>query len=300
MTEAVGYGILTYPSIPNIGDWIQSFAARQFLPRIDYEIERERLGRPPMGDGPIRLILNGWFMHDAAQWPPHARIQPLPISMHFVRPGRSRLRRWARTPLDRMLGDAGGEYLRRHSPIGARDRQTLGFLQEYGIPSYLSGCLTLALRPFSNVQRLPQVIACDLSPCALGALQNRCGLPVATVTHTQAMQGSVSGFAAAERMLRTYQSAHAVVTSRVHVALPCLALGVPVLLVCPKPLDGRIAGAADLVHSCTEDAFVSGRYDYDVNAPPANPDQHRQLAMALTQRCVDFVSKPAAVELSAR
>ena len=39
---SVRFGLLTY-STPNLGDYIQSLAARSFLPRIEARIDREAL-----------------------------------------------------------------------------------------------------------------------------------------------------------------------------------------------------------------------------------------------------------------
>ena len=57
----VKYGLLTYRT-ENIGDEIQSIAARQFLPRVDVYVERDSLNNV-VSDEKIKLIMNGWFTH---------------------------------------------------------------------------------------------------------------------------------------------------------------------------------------------------------------------------------------------
>jgi len=57
----VKYGLLTYRT-ENIGDEIQSIAARQFLPRVDIYVERDSLNNV-VSDEKIKLIMNGWFTH---------------------------------------------------------------------------------------------------------------------------------------------------------------------------------------------------------------------------------------------
>ena len=37
------FGLVVYPETQNLGDDIQSYAAMQFLPRVDYYLDRERL-----------------------------------------------------------------------------------------------------------------------------------------------------------------------------------------------------------------------------------------------------------------
>ena len=77
------FGLLTYAENKrffNVGDYIQSLAARQYLPSVDCHINREELGAYK-GD-PVKLIMNGWFTHNAANWVPAPSIDPLFVSFH--------------------------------------------------------------------------------------------------------------------------------------------------------------------------------------------------------------------------
>ena len=284
------FGLLSYPGIANLGDTIQSLAARRFLPQVDALIPRERLSEPPAHPGPVRTILNGWFMHDPALWPPHPAIVPLPVAMHFAEPGVSRLRRWAVSPLERMLSGAGGEWLRRWGPIGARDVWTLEALEKRGIPAWHSGCLTLTL-PQRPVPRGETVVACDLPELALAALRRQTSAPLLCVTHGGGEALDQCGqVAAAERLLDAYASAAAVVTTRIHCALPCLALGTPVLLLHDGAPGRRVGDMLPLLHSATFAEFAALRHPYDLAAPPPNPTAFQPLAAKLIQVCADFVA----------
>lgn len=284
------FGLLSYPGIANLGDAIQALAAKRFLPRVDALIPREQLSAPLAG-GPLRTILNGWFMHEPANWPPHPAIEPLPISMHFVPPGVSHLRRWAKSPIDRMLSGAGADYLRRWGPVGARDLGTLEQLEARGIPAWHSGCLTLTL-PRPDVARGEDIVACDLSPKALAHLRASTARQVVAVTHLGGETLDHAGQeAAAQALLAAYAGAAAVVTTRIHAAQPCLALGTPVLLLLlpPRP-QRRVSDVAALLHACDERAFLRGVHDFDLAAPPPNPDGFRRFAAELEARCRAFVS----------
>lgn len=289
----VRFGLLAYPGGANLGDAIQSLAAQQYLPRVDALVERERISQaPPPGEGGLRTILNGWFMHDAAFWPPHRDVEPLPISMHFVEPGVSHLRRWAKSPLERMLSDAGGEWLRHWGPIGARDRFTLEQLDRRGIAAYHSGCLTLTL-PALPVARGDAVIACDLTPAALARMRSLTDRTIVEVTHLGGESLDHAGQQAAARtLLELYAGAAAVITTRIHAAQPCLALGAPVLLLTPPRAGRRISDTAELLHSCSEADFLAGRCEFDMADPPPNPETFRPLAAALAERCRAFVNRP--------
>ena len=290
MTQA-RFGLLAYPGIANLGDPIQSLAARQFLPRVDALIPRERISAPLEG-GPLRTILNGWFMHKPSHWPPHPAIAPLLISMHFVPAGVSHLRRWATSPIDRMLSGPGADYLRRWGPVGARDPGTLEQLEARGIPAWHSGCLTLTLsRP--NVAPSGDIVASDLSPAALAHLRRTAPGEIVVVTHLggEALDQAAQE-AAAEALLARYAAAAAVVTTRIHAALPCLALGTPVLLLLPPRPPRRVSDVAGLLHTCDERDFLRNRHHFDLAAPPPNPEAFRRFVPELEARCRAFIGAP--------
>lgn len=288
MTD-IAFGLLSYPGIENLGDVMQARAARRFMPRVDCLIERERLATQ-QHDGAVKLIMNGWFMHDDSQWPPHPSILPLLISMHFVEPPKPRIRKWHRFNRDRMLEGAGAEFLRAHGPVGARDMVTFEALEAAGIPAYHSGCLTLTMRHERSAPRGEYIVACDLSPRDLKGLQKlAAGREIISITHLGGeLLDQARQEAAVEQLLDLYAGAAAVVTSRIHAAQPCLGIGTPVLLVHPSKPARRIADVAQLMHHCTSDDFVRGRCDFNFLAPPANPERHLPLVNELVARCSAF------------
>lgn len=288
------FGLLDYPGLTNLGDTIQALAARRFLPRVDVLVPRERLSAPlAEHDGPLRMILNGWFMHDTNFWPPNPAIEPLLISMHFVQGGRPRLRRWIRSRLERMLSGPGAEFLRRWGPVGARDAFSLEQLERRGIPAYHSGCLTLTLPRREGIARADAIVACDVPPDALAHLRTTAARPVEEVTHVIGKQlDAVGRDAAANALLDRYAAAAAVVTTRIHAALPCLALGTPVLLVHDARPPRRIEDMTALFHSCPLNDFATGRSAFDFANPPPNPDSFIPLARDMTRRCETFVARP--------
>lgn len=284
-----GFARLSYPGLGNLGDAIQSLAASRFLPGASQHIDRETISQAQLA-GPVKIILNGWFMHEPGFWPPHPSIQPLLISMHFVEPSRNPIRRLIKSPRKLMLKGAGAEFLRQWGPVGARDRVTLEALETAGIPAYHSGCLTLTLRAPQGVGRCDHIVACDLPPSALHKLKMlAAGREVISTSHAAGEDMSAQGQESAARaLLQTYATASVVVTTRIHAALPCLAFGTPVLLLIEKRALRRITDMAMLVHSCSVRDFVEGDCDYDILSPPTNPTDHLQLARDLVARCKDF------------
>jgi hypothetical protein len=284
------YALLSHFGTDNIGDDIQAVAAARFLPRVDRFVDREELSSDPGGPGPIRLILNGWFMHRPRNWPPHAKLRPLPVSLHVARGVRSRRRPWAPTIASLMLSRDGRDWLNRFGPVGTRDMWTLDLLQRQRIESYHSGCLTLTLPPGGPRAAEAEVVACDLAPALLCELTDRLGAPPRTVSHLVRTDMAVKDrIAKAEALLEVYAGAAAVVTTRLHCALPCLALGTPVLFVDTGFEPWRCQPAIDLAHSCSPDDFLARRDGFDPLDPPSNPGRHVAHARDLASRCRAFV-----------
>ena len=116
----------------NIGDYIQAVAAEQFFEHIDVYVERERLDE--YSGEPVKLIMNGWFMHEPTHWPPVPAICPLFVAFHV----NSLVKEF-------MLSSQGVDYLKKHEPIGCRDEDTESLLRSKGVNAYFSACLTLTL-----------------------------------------------------------------------------------------------------------------------------------------------------------
>lgn len=129
------YGLLIYKDNDehiNIGDYVQSLAAEQFLPAVDTYLNRENLNNY---SGPkVKLIMNGWFLHEPKNWPPSSDIDPLFISFHL------------NLKSQKILNDPKTiEHFKKHEPIGCRDKLTASIIKEKGIQTYFSSCLTTTL-----------------------------------------------------------------------------------------------------------------------------------------------------------
>ncbi|WP_299311848.1 polysaccharide pyruvyl transferase family protein [uncultured Aquimarina sp.] len=276
------YGLLTYDenkNFFNVGDNIQSLAAKQYLPKVDALLNRERLGEYK-GD-PIKLIMNGWFTHNIHNWVPSEGIDPLFVSFHMNN-----------TAAPAMLSEKGIAYLKKHEPIGCRDQFTADTLKAKGIDAYFTGCLTLTLDSYKvdDSERGNDVYIVDplySYPRAEKVFYNT------KITIKNILNGSAfklgkkdkhvkkfiskevldtaifinqeppsktytdeEKFAMAEDLLNKYAKARLVITSRIHCALPCLAMGTPVIFV---------NGFDSFVDSCRFDGILElfNRIDMD-------------------------------------
>lgn len=145
---------------------------------------------------------------------------------------------------DTLFNDpANLDYLRRVGPIGCRDEYTLLRLREHGLPAYLNGCLTATLprRDPEKASRADQVYFVD-APESLADyiprplfdncvfLSQQSYVPAETLKDTPRINALVR-----ERYDEYRDRAALVVTSRLHVASPCLAMGIPVILAMDVP-----------------------------------------------------------------
>jgi hypothetical protein len=281
----------------NIGDHIQTRAAAALLPRVDLVAPRDDLAgfRP---EGPVKLLCNGWFGTAPQNFVLPAAVDVFVLSVHLserVAPGPE----GAGVALGALLGDVEPmrERLRRTGPVGARDLPTLRLLERLQVPAYFSGCLTLTLAPIAEVVPSGAIVLCDVPADVEAHIRRITRRPVVAVSHEGspgiARPGALdAALAEADQRLRLYQGAHLVVTSRLHCALPCLALGTPVRLLHPVREAERFEGLAELVHVLPPAPLGSLTVDL-MEAPGPNLTAHLAIAERLRAEVAAFVARPS-------
>lgn len=252
------YGVIVYEggkfkeqNILNLGDYVQSTAAKQFLPEVNHHVTRE--GMHLYNDESIKMIMNAWYMANPDNFPPSDKITPLYVSVHLNS-----------SIVDRIFRPEVIEHFKKHQPIGCRDNHTRDLLRAKGIDAYYSGCMTLTLgHTYKRDNVTDEVIFADImhdslsvkqllkQPLRLGKrilngrikelsikrdvlkkyfdedILNRAVYIDQMVPYIDARVG----FKMADQYLKRLSSARLVVTSRIHTALPCLAMGTPVIFV---------------------------------------------------------------------
>ena len=249
--------VLDYPKSDNLGDYVQTIAAKMMLSEDPISIDREKLNS--YSGTPACLIMNGWFMENPKNWPPSTQITPLFVSFH-INP----------TVAKQMTSPASIAYMKRHEPIGCRDLYTTELLISKGIKAYFSGCLTLTLNRenfLKNTNQPKSILVISvlerLKPKRV-KWKNKDNLvllgsqwlkyPFKNVKYKRAMRRvdrflvtqpetvikrsqiiSNPNIPPAQKetlamdQLRAIASAKLVITSRIHSALPAIAMGIPVL-----------------------------------------------------------------------
>lgn len=280
------YGVLFNRRTENIGDDIQSYAQMRFLPQIDYVIDRERLDTFSCEEK-VAVIMNAWYMYNKSNWPPSASIYPLLLSMHIAEDDYFGIG-------TKFLDGLGGDYLRNHGPVGARDESTLNLLQKKEIESYWSGCMTLTIEQFPNISKDGNVCFVDLDEEISNFLEKEYSdISIVYLSHIVEYINDEKTFEdrieRVKKLLKRYQAASYVVTSRLHCALPCLALGTPVVLVYKEEYDSRMSSFLPILNVTTRDDILNGKFRFDFLNPPQNKDEYKKIRANLENRCRHFI-----------
>lgn len=282
------YALLSYNRTNNLGDEVQSLAARRFLPRVDEFVERDQLAdfRPKEM---TRIICNGWFLHNPEKFDLRENVEPLLVSFHAT-PRRGRGLSFSFVDMLRQVPEVC-ELLKRAGPVGARDLYTWKLMKGLSVPTYFSGCLTLTFNRPEAAQREEQIVMTDVDPVVAARVRAVTDRNILMIKHRfNRMIESTASFCRAERLLDIYARAHLVVTSRLHVMLPCLAFGTPVILVGNHLSDPRFDGLKDLCNHSTIDNFAALPDEW-FDKPEPNPRRHLGLRTELIDRVQTFAAE---------
>lgn len=246
MMPSAGLAVLSYRT-GNIGDDIQSLAAARLLSgplcRVDRDFGTLQCLQPETHER-HRLLANGWYSHNPLTWPWAPEILPLLISMHLSGDVDNPLGVSAR---DWNLRPEFSEYLTQWGPVGARDLSTLAALQAAGVPSFMSGCLTLTLPEHRGPRRARSVLV-DVPEDLARAVFPHLPEEVTRESHTINVRASDEDrLEHARRLVDLYATSQLVVTTRLHAALPAVASGTPVLFLDVGQMDGRFDGLREFL-----------------------------------------------------
>lgn len=296
------YGYLSFGRNPaqgrvqygNLGDWYQSFAVRELFRKMGVPeseiLTVDRTGITSYRGERTRLVLQGCFLHmkGAPVFPVSPDVDPCFFGFHCL------------SALDRK----GIEALPDDLLIGCRDEPTFRRMQKLGKRAFLSGCLSLTLDRRPAAPQAGKVFLVDAPRGVEAYMPAHLRENAEYVSQSFRLEKEWDDREAHERMrekaretLAKYRDeASLVVTSRLHVAAPCTAMGVPVVLV-RNYFDERYAWIEKLLPLYTPDRF--GGIDWNAHAPDLEPLKRQILdtAAACVERTPD--APRLAQELSA-
>lgn len=290
------YGLILFKDTDNIGDDIQSYAASQFLPKIDYVIDREKMDEfIPEKKEYVTTIMNGWYLHKKHHFPFSPYINPLLVSMHFSEND------LVTKPGYKFLDGYTKEFLSQYGDLGCRDASTKEILDKLGYKTYFSGCMTLTIDKVTDSKRGDYICAVDMKPALVEKLKVLYpDTEIKEMTHwlVPEEQGKLT---LEERMnrvkefLATYQNAKFVITDRLHVALPCLALETPVLLVYYEHNADRLETFKEYVTHCSEEEYLA--YTQEDFEKIQNPTYYKNIRSSLKKKVKKFIEESKTVKL---
>lgn len=295
------YGLLYYKNTDNIGDDIQSYAQEQFLPRIDYMIDRENLEQfVPNEKEYVYTIMNAWYIHDKYNFNFSPYIYPLFISMFFKNfPYEDGVTYGTDYLNENVITD-----LKKYSPVGARDLHTKKIFDNLNIENYFSGCLTLTIEKFPNIKKGKYIVVNGLNEEEIEYIKSKTKKEVKVVKQ-DVPYGSFSNETWEQRkkrvidLLKLYQGAHMVITTKLHCSLPCLAIETPVLLLYDKSFpenEDRIGTYLEYLNHIDRTELKSSNINF--NKPLNNPEKYLELRKSLIKKCKEFINNNKQIDIN--
>ena len=151
------------------------------------------------------------------------------------------------------------QYLKRFEPIGCRDAYTMQSMRKNGIMSYLNCCMTATL-PSRPLDIEGDTIYCiDVQKSLLPYIPEEMKKVAKFTSHTfypsefSKIFGGREG-KAKELLVEYAKHAKLIITSRLHAALPCVAMGIPTILA-KDALSFRFLGMNRLIHVYTKEEY---------------------------------------------
>jgi hypothetical protein len=230
-------------------------AASQYLPEDAIPVDRESLSdlNP---DQPAFMIANGWYMHDFSKFPAPPNVYPLYISIHI-------------SNSDLLKSKNVRDHFKKYAPIGCRDVKTLRLFLGWGIPAYYSGCLTTTIKKplFKITQDSASILLVDnidhpVPEYIIDKLENLYHKKIERLNHNPKIvaQDFLSyvhvGRKQMEDLLHQYCSAKLIITTKIHCALPCIGMGLPVILIHPNPADPRLYTVKQFIPILSYDSLM--------------------------------------------
>lgn len=263
------YGILAYnksirpgsKNWANLGDPIQSYAMVSLYEEMGIkEDELVRISRYQTKEydeeyvvlpyNCYNMIFNQ-YKHTFNSFPVSDKIIPVFTSFHLH---------------SRVISEDIINQFKTYEPIGCRDEETSLLLRKYGIRTYLSGCVTATLPKRKITPKSGKVFLVDIPTELIKHIPTYIMDDAEYVTHLPDIprtsdtlyltdEEEMNYYNRSINQLKTYENeAKLVVTSRLHAASPCLALGIPVILV-SENFDGRFSWIDKYLRLYTPDQF---------------------------------------------
>ena len=288
------FGLIHYLESDNIGDEVQSIASAHFLPRVDVLLPRDK-PLPPLKKE-TTVLMNAFWRHYSWLYQPMTNIYPVTVAMHVTSA-------WNSASKKKWIENKS--FFAKFSNIGTRDTTTLDIFKEIGIPAQMTGCMTPFIQnPFQGLPRTDKIYFVDVDKYMeklIPAHITANATIIKQVVSREESNGMVR-YVNAYNRIEKYAQAKLIITTRIHCALPCVALGTPVIFLNLKTLNDasptresvRVSGLTELFHGINEYTQTTQEIQdffnkFNYNDPPPNPnsslaDTYRNSAWTILQK----------------
>ena len=285
------YGRIVYTPNPrtasetqyiNVGDVFQTLAWDLVFEQCGITraqtVDIDRFSLRTYDDEDVLLPMNGWFGtgKGAEIFPMSPHIHPLYIGYHNIH------------EKDAALLPPG-------AVIGCRDEKTLDCVAPHVHSAFISGCMTILFPPRSTAPKDGKTFIVDVSAKVRKAIPPQIRQNAQLLSHEVRFvpQGS-DGFQAEIRRIedtargfikRYRDEAKLVITSRLHCAMVCLAIGVPVVLM-RESFDERYAFVDRFLP-----LYDAGEFD-GIDWSPKAPDVTEIREWSMRMACAALMGTP--------
>lgn len=243
----------------NLGDYIQTIATHEILKQHkSYNFtywNRDDLNNYPNNS---IAIMQGWFSHTIA-FIPNRNITPIYIGTHFNKYIQNFISCYP--------------FLLKNHEIGCRDLYTLNFLKSNGFNAYFSRCLTLTLpkREENSNQNKVFLVNVDLE---IKKLLPKKVQQEGIMVNQKNIIGNYDDFKHnwklyydnAKEFLDKYKNeAKLIITTALHCASPCIAMGIPVILISDDPNEqlSRFSALEGIIKIYTIEDLKNDKIDFN-------------------------------------
>lgn len=242
----------------NVGDYVQSFATREFYKKIgisDDDIVEINETELFTHQGDYLAVVMNLYGGVCTRYQFSPYIIPIFVGFNYVS----------------YIDDSFKALLQKHEPIGCRDLQTLQNMRSRGIEAFFSGCITLTLDKRTKEPENGKIFLVDVPDEIMSYIPNTMREQCVTISHLYDAEIPMDERArkkalcvASERLKEYREEAKMVVTGRVHCASPCLAMGIPTIMV-KANVDVNISLVEGLLPIYTLDELH--KIDWRIEAP---------------------------------
>ena len=166
--------------------------------------------------------------------------------------------------------------------------------------------MTLTLEKFCKIKKKKKICLVDVSNEIISKVRESSSYEIEVLSHTlnqsETEKKNINErMNDVEKILKKYQESKLVITTRLHVALPCIALGTPVIVLHKEVFDeDRLGSFFNLFTNYVDEDFLEKDIKHILDKPKKNSKDFLKIKKELEKRCKDFIRKCENMELDTK